>query len=180
MTIDIEAIENIPLSDEQISIVTKAVANLLRSRTCKLVKRQTDRPSVIDAYNAATPIAQALTEAGYKKYGNRWLSPNSTTKIPGVVVFDDGKAYSHHASDPFDLEHSFDSFEVFCQYNHAGNVKNAVRAAAELLHMDSMPESERTATFQCEISENVQARSEALSKAMHEANLNAEQIDSDR
>ena len=33
MTIDIEAIENIPLSDEQISIVTKAVANLLRSRS---------------------------------------------------------------------------------------------------------------------------------------------------
>lgn len=109
-------------------------------RTYTLRKRQSDQPSVIDGYNAATPIVKALADAGYARFGTRWLSPNSTSKIPGVVVFADGTAYSHHASDPFDLEHSFDAFEVFCQFSHMGNVTNAVKAAAEMLQMDSLPE----------------------------------------
>ena len=95
---------------------------------------------VIGKYNEAVPMAQALTDAGYRQMGNRWLSPNSTSKIPGVVIFDDGRAYSHHASDPFDLEHSFDAFEVFCQYQHLGNAGAAVKAAADLLDIKSLPE----------------------------------------
>jgi hypothetical protein len=95
---------------------------------------------VIGQYNDAVPMAQALTDAGYRQIGNRWLSPNSTSKIAGVVIFDDGRAYSHHASDPFDLEHSFDAFEVFCQYQHMGNAGAAVKAAAELLDIKSLPQ----------------------------------------
>lgn len=95
---------------------------------------------VIGQYNDAVPMSQALTDAGYRQIGNRWLSPNSTSKIAGVVIFDDGRAYSHHASDPFDLEHSFDAFEVFCQYQHMGNAGAAVKAAAELLDIKSLPQ----------------------------------------
>ena len=95
---------------------------------------------VIGKYNEAVPMAQALTDAGYRQIGNRWLSPNSTSKIAGVVIFDDGRAYSHHASDPFDLEHSFDAFEVFCQYQHMGNAGAAVKAAADLLNLKSLPQ----------------------------------------
>ena len=95
---------------------------------------------VIGQYNDAVPMAQALTDAGYRQIGNRWLSPNSTSKIAGVVIFDDGRAYSHHASDPFDLEHSFDAFEVFCQYQHMGNAGAAVKAAADLLDIKSLPQ----------------------------------------
>jgi len=95
--------------------------------------------SVIEAYNAANPMGDVLTRVGYKQFGNRWLSPSSSSNIPGVVVFDDGRAYSHHASDPFDPAHAFDAFEVFCQYEHLGNVGVAVKAAAEALSMDSLP-----------------------------------------
>jgi hypothetical protein len=99
-----------------------------------------DRTNVIDAYNAANSITDALSGAGYRQFGNRWLSPNSTSGIPGVVVFDDGRAYSHHASDPFDSAHTFDAFDVFCYYKHIGNVTNAVRAAADILQISSLPE----------------------------------------
>lgn len=95
--------------------------------------------NVIAAYNDATPIGAALEAAGYRQFGTRWLSPNSTSKIPGVVVFDDGRAFSHHASDPFDPAHSFDAFDVFCHYQHLGNVTAAVRAAAEALNLDRLP-----------------------------------------
>jgi len=123
--------------------------------------------SVIDTYNDATPMAQALTEAGYKQFGNRWLSPSSTSKIPGVVIFDDGKAYSHHASDPFDAAHAFDAFEVFCQYQHLGNVSNAVKAAAELLQIKSLPQGpseEDRAMMQhgAEVAKSIMGRKEVV------------------
>jgi len=123
--------------------------------------------SVIDTYNDATPMAQALTEAGYKQFGNRWLSPSSTSKIPGVVIFDDGKAYSHHASDPFDPSHAFDAFEVFCQYQHLGNVSNAVKAAAELLQIQSLPQGpseEDRAMMQhgAEVAKSIMGRKEVV------------------
>jgi KaiC/GvpD/RAD55 family RecA-like ATPase len=89
---------------------------------------------VIDDFNAAHNMHQLLKQYGFKQTGkNRFLSPNSTTRLAGVNVFDDGRAYSHHASDPFDEEHSFDCFELFCQFEHSGSVKDAVKDAAALL-----------------------------------------------
>lgn len=103
-------------------------------------KRRREGESVIDAYNATVTIAEALESAGYRQIGKRWLSPNSSSGIPGVVIFDDGRAYSHHASDPFDSAHTFDAFDVLAHYQHAGNVSAAVRAVADKLQIDSLPE----------------------------------------
>lgn len=96
--------------------------------------------SIIGAYNDAVPIAEALEASGYRRYGNRWLSPNSSSMIPGVVLLGDGRAYSHHASDPFDPAHTFDAFDVFCHYQHMGNVTAATKAAADMLQLSNMPE----------------------------------------
>jgi hypothetical protein len=98
---------------------------------------QGDRASVIDAFNGAHDIMQLLEQFGYKRTGrNRFLSPNSTSKLAGVVVFDDGRAYSHHASDPFDSAHAFDAFDLWCQYEHMGDVAKAVKDAAIFLNVD--------------------------------------------
>ena len=96
-----------------------------------------DRASVIDGFNAANGIHDTLAKYGYKRCGrgNRYLSPNSSSKIAGVVVFDDDRAYSHHASDPFDSAHTFDAFDLFAQYEHGGDVIKAVRAAGDFLGM---------------------------------------------
>ena len=103
-----------------------------------------DRASVIEGYNAAHSIHSALEQYGYKRCGkaNRYLSPNSTSGLAGVVVFDDDRAYSHHASDPFDSAHTFDAFDLFAQYEHGGDVAKAVKAAGEFLGMtrESVPE----------------------------------------
>ena len=102
-----------------------------------------DGPSVIDAFNEAHDIRSLLVQYGYKRTGkNRYLSPNSTTKLAGCVVFEDNHAITFHKSDPWDLsedgDHSpaFDCFELFCQFEHSGNVKAAVKAAAERLDMN--------------------------------------------
>lgn len=102
-----------------------------------------DSTSVIDAYNAATDIHEILERHGYKRTApNRYLSPNSTSGLAGVNVFDDGRAFSHHASDPFDSEHTFDAFDVFCYYEHMGDTSKAVKSAAELLQITNDPEYE--------------------------------------
>ena len=98
---------------------------------------QGERASVIGAYNDANSIHDTLARYGYRKIGKRYLSPNSTSKIPGVVVFDDARAYSHHASDPFDDAHTFDAFDLFCTYDHGGDVAKAVKDAAGFLHLDT-------------------------------------------
>ena len=79
-----------------------------------------------------------LVQYGYKPTSrNRYLSPNSSSGLAGVKLFDDGRAYSHHASDPFDSAHSFDAFELYLQYEHQGNVSKAVRKAARLLGINN-------------------------------------------
>ena len=97
-----------------------------------------DKTSVIDAYNAAHDMHELLVGYGYTPTRRgRYLSPNSTSGLAGVVLFDDGRAYSHHASDPFDPSHSFDAFDLYCQIDHAGDATKAARAAAQYLHLDA-------------------------------------------
>ena len=106
---------------------------------------QSDGPSVIDAFNDAHNIRSLLIQYGYKQTGqDRFLSPNSTTKLAGCVVLDDNQACSHHQSDPFGLNkdgnpYAFDCFELYCQYKHQGNVKEAVKSAAALLNLNERP-----------------------------------------
>lgn len=95
-----------------------------------------ERTSVIDAFNDAHDIREILARFGYKKTGrDRYLSPNSTSGLAGVVVFENGRAFSHHASDPFDSAHAFDAFDVWCQYAHMGDTTKAVRDAAVMLQV---------------------------------------------
>jgi hypothetical protein len=102
-----------------------------------------DGTSVIDAFNQAHDMHTLLEQYGYKRTGqNRYLSPNSTSGLAGVKLFEDGRAYSHHASDPFDSAHSFDAFELWCQYEHRGNVSKAVKDAAQLLNVTQDPNHE--------------------------------------
>lgn len=117
---------------------------------CPWVKRPEFRPqakprnmsgnsvSVIDAFNKAYDMHDTLVSFGYKPTArNRYLSPNSTSGLAGVVLFEDGRAYSHHASDPFDSAHSFDVFDLWCQCEHGGDVTMAIREAARILNIDA-------------------------------------------
>lgn len=102
------------------------------------VRPQGERTSAIDAFNAAHDMHEMLVRHGYKPTRRgRYLSPNSSSGLAGVVLFDDGRAYSHHASDPFDSAHTFDAFDLFCHYEHGGDMSKAVKAAAEYLGMSN-------------------------------------------
>jgi putative DNA primase/helicase len=107
-------------------------------------------PSVIDAYDQANSIESALTRYGYRPQGKRWLSPHSSTGLAGVVIFD-GKAWIHHASDPLCSDESgqlVGAFDLFRWYEHGGDIRKAVKAAAEEMGMKLEPRRPKPLTVQ--------------------------------
>lgn len=94
--------------------------------------------NVIQAFIDAHDLRMMLEQYGYTRKGkSRYLSPHSSTKLPGVVLFPNGEScWIHHASDPLcsdESGHPVNAFDLFCHYEHGGDVSKAVKAAAELL-----------------------------------------------
>lgn len=92
--------------------------------------------SVIAAFNQAHDVRALLEAHGYKQRGKRFLAPDSSSKLPGVVALGSGRVYSHHGSDPLATGHALDAFEVFNLLDHGGDARAAVKEAARLLGMD--------------------------------------------
>jgi len=96
----------------------------------------------IDAYKRSTTIEAELERYGYRRISkNRYLSPHSSTGLPGVVVYPESdKCWIHHASDPLCSEssgHPVDAFDLFCYYEHNSDASKAVKAAAQALGIKS-------------------------------------------
>jgi hypothetical protein len=91
-------------------------------------KRYGEGESVITAFNQAHELRAVLQSLGYRRAGPRFISPHSSSGIPGVVILpgSDGRLADGH---------SHDVFSVWCQLVHHGDVKKAVKAAAEMLDM---------------------------------------------
>ncbi len=112
---------------------------------------------IIAAYNAQADIGALLEAHGYKRRTkDRWLAPDSATKIPGVKLLDSGKVYSHHGSDVLATGHAHDAFSVFTLLEHGGDAKAAAKAAARLLGMEPRADS-----FGDDIAERLRADPEA-------------------
>ena len=105
--------------------------------------------NVIQAFIDAHDLRTMLAQYGYIRKGKtRYLSPHTTTGLPGVVLFPgEQTCWVHHASDPLCSEDSgqpVNGFDLFCEYEHGGDIRKAVKAAADLLGIK--PKRKRTAT----------------------------------
>lgn len=85
-----------------------------------------DGPSVIGQFNATHSVSELLEAHGYQQRGRRWAKPG-TNHTAGPIVFDDGRAFSHHATDEL-AGGPHDAFAVFTHLEHGGDVRAAVRA----------------------------------------------------
>jgi putative DNA primase/helicase len=91
--------------------------------------------SVIDQFNAAHDLSTVLEAYGYRRTGKRFASPD-THHAPGLVLLDDGRVYCHHAGDALGDGKPHDVFDIFTVFEHAGDTRAAVRAAARILGLD--------------------------------------------
>jgi putative DNA primase/helicase len=94
------------------------------------------RPNVIAAFNAVHTVEEMLEAHGYTRRGKRWMSPTSSSGLPGTVILD-GRVYSHHASDPLADGHAHDAFDLLRILDHGGDTRAAIKAAGEALGMGS-------------------------------------------
>lgn len=115
-------------------------------------KPKKDNPTdskIIEMVNNSYCVKTILEHHGYKKKGNKYLSPQSESNIAGVVVFDEtNTVYSHHsASDPLSNEnhdgHSLDVFNLLTILEYDNDVKKAVRDEAQKLDHDGNKQRQR-------------------------------------
>lgn len=93
-------------------------------------------PSVIAAFNDAHDTVAILESHGYVRAGRkRWKSPNGKN-MAGVVLLPDGKVFCHHMSDALGDGKPHDSFDLYAHLEHGGDVRAAVKAAAQVLGLN--------------------------------------------
>ncbi|MBV7328401.1 bifunctional DNA primase/polymerase [Chloroflexi bacterium TSY] len=105
------------------------------------IKQEFGGDSVIDAYNEKHDIEESLCKYGYTELSNgRWSRPDQP-ESGGVVVFKkDNKSYHYSSNDLLTSDHSGRNqprspFDYFTFYEHNGDYKAAVKAAAKELGM---------------------------------------------
>lgn len=91
-------------------------------------------PENLRIWIKAHPIEAALAEHGYQQMGDRWLSPRSESGVPGVVVLDELRACTFHASDAGigtptanDDGETFNSFDTEVRYRFGDDRNRALR-----------------------------------------------------
>lgn len=107
-------------------------------------KREQQGTDVIGEYLSRHDLRSELERYGYKRVGRkRYLSPHTGTGLPGVVMFPgEDTCFIHHASDPLCSEENgqpVNAFDLFCEYDHGGDVSKAVKAAADAMGLKSAP-----------------------------------------
>jgi putative DNA primase/helicase len=93
-------------------------------------------PSVIAEFNAAHSPVAILEARGYTREGKRLRAPGSQTHGAGVQVLPDGRVRCWHWSDALGDGKPHDAFDLFAMFDHGGDTRAAVKAAAALLGMD--------------------------------------------
>lgn len=90
--------------------------------------------SVIARFNDAHDVVAILAAHGYIERGRNRFAPPDSQHAAGLVVAE-GKVFCHHVGDPlFESEkRPRDAFDVWCVLEHDGDMRRAVRAAAEIL-----------------------------------------------
>ena len=99
--------------------------------------RSLSGPSVIATFNELHSTVAILESHGYTKTAkNRWRSPHGHG-MASIVLLPSGKVYSHHTSDPLGDGHAHDAFDLFAHFDHGGDFRAAVKAAAQMLGMEA-------------------------------------------
>lgn len=124
-----------PLYDNAEATRRKAESQAIRDAVPRReVTRDADGKTPIEHFNETYGICEVLQWYGYTPSHDtdRWNRPGATTK--GVSI-KGGRSYHHSTEDPLwsQDEHARDPFDVFCMLDHNGDIKQAVKAAAEKL-----------------------------------------------
>lgn len=110
----------------------------------KVTSAPADGESVVDAYNAKYDIHEALKVAGYTPFTRtRYTRPGADASPGGVHLLEDQRgrlcSFHHSSNDILNDGHLHDPFDILVAYQHGGDFKAAVKAAARELGIKHTP-----------------------------------------
>ena len=90
-----------------------AIGRFTPDKPKRQYENKEDSAEIIDLFNSSFTVAQILERNAYIKKGkDRFLSPHSSSKVPGIVLLDDDTIYSHHGGDQLGDNRAHDAFDV--------------------------------------------------------------------
>jgi replicative DNA helicase len=122
-------LDEAPLTRQQMEAKQKAAKTSEKNRA-----ESNGHGSIIDAFNGSTTIDQELEARGYTRHGDRWKRPGGRSLS---VYVNEGRSFHHSSNDPLNDGYWHRPFDVFCALDHGGDCRAAVKAAAELLGLES-------------------------------------------
>ncbi len=92
--------------------------------------------STVDAFKASYNLETVMRDYGYKRVGNKWISPLSSSGKAGVIIKGDRWISSHGSDAGIGLKNSNgtsgDVFDLFVYYEHGGNANEAMKTAGSM------------------------------------------------
>ena len=134
-SLDVESIYR-PWQDAQRAIKDRLKQEREQSRL-KAVQCVESGLNPIKAFRESYTIEHCFEQYGFKRIGKKWLSPNSGSGIPGVIIRGN-KWFSKHSSDaamgaPHEKGGRFgDAFDLFVSFEHGGDRDKALIAAGNM------------------------------------------------
>lgn len=96
--------------------------------------------SVFDECEKGTDMHNLLQQYGFKRKGARYLHPNSSSGLAGVVVMSDGSYFSHHSeeSDPLANGKSHSCFDLIKYWEFDNDQDAAIKGLSDELMINGM------------------------------------------
>jgi P4 family phage/plasmid primase-like protien len=123
--------EAIPLLPEKLLMLWgnwDSLSDKLKNACPWAEKKQTQADSDFDVeivqrkFNEKYKPAEILERNGYKLKGKKWLCPNSSSGIPGIIVLGEGeKIISFHGSDPLGDGYPHDAYDCAVILEYGGD-----------------------------------------------------------
>ncbi len=104
------------------------------AKAAKIKPRKGASKNIIGQFNDAVTIRSILEKHGYSGSNGKMIRPGG--KSASVIIFDDKKSFHHSSNDPLNDGHAHDSFSIFCELEHGGDVTAAVKAAMDRLGIE--------------------------------------------
>ncbi len=91
---------------------------------------------LISEWKVTQDLGQLLERYGYERVGNRYISPDSHSNSPGVILSDDGTTFfCFNESDYFADNHQHNAFDLVLHYEHKDNMREAIEGIKQDLGM---------------------------------------------
>ena len=151
----------------------KEIAQQLLLRQAKEASRATNKTELISVFDLVRDqftVKELLMQYGFKQKGSRYLHPNSSSGLAGVMILE-GQYYSHHseATDPLADGHAHSAFDLIMEFEHNGDKEKTIEALSNELMIGDKTLSQYNSDIKASNYENEMERN---NREMHE-NLRA-------